>query len=117
MTYKTLIPAVMLASVVTFAAQAQEPAGSGDSSGYVERIAFSLADLSSDEGISGLQARIRKVARRLCGQAGDPTRFYAGKTCSAKASQDAFTQLDRIAARWRSGDLAAGPSAIIMRAR
>lgn len=71
---------------------------------YVERVPYTPANLSSDQGVRDLQRRVRFAADRVC--APDAQTFlhtYNRLHCYNSAVRDAFLQIDDAIARYRGG--------------
>ena len=71
---------------------------------YVERVPYTPANLSSDEGVRDLRRRVRFAADRVC--APDAKTFlqtYNQLHCYKTTVEDAFLQVDDAIARYRGG--------------
>jgi UrcA family protein len=71
---------------------------------HVERVAYTPANLASDQGVRDLQRRVRFAADRVC--APDAQTFlqtYNQLHCYNSAVRDAFLQIDDAIALYRGG--------------
>lgn len=71
---------------------------------YVERVAYTPGNLSSEQGVRDLRRRVRVAADHVC--APDAQTFletYNQLHCYKSAVEDAYLQVDNAIARYRGG--------------
>jgi UrcA family protein len=83
----------------------------------VEHVPYQSSELATASGIRDLRLRVRQAADRLCAPSSEALLVrYKRLNCTAPAERDAYAQVDRAVAQWRSGTQASADR-ITVRAR
>jgi UrcA family protein len=73
---------------------------------HSERVPYQFSELASEQGIRGLQSRVRQAAHHVCEPDDEMFATYSELSCFSPTFRDGLAQIDRAVALARSGALA-----------